>query len=68
MSASASQRDRKERRMPRYRMVYGDDVQVARQTFDDVELEREDRWIVLFRGRDAIFRIHEDHVQSLEEL
>ena len=54
--------------MPRYRMVYGDDEQVVRETFDDVLLEREDGWVVLFRGSDAILRIREEHVQSLEVL
>ena len=52
--------------MPRYRMVYGDDEQVVRETFNDVQLEREDGWVVLFRGSDAILRVHENHVQSLE--
>ena len=54
--------------MPRYRMVYGDDEQVVRETFDDVLLEREGGWVVLFRGSDAILRIREEHVQSLEVL
>ena len=54
--------------MPRYRMVYGEDEQVVRETFDDVLLEREDGWVVLFRGSDAILRIREEHVQSLEVL
>jgi hypothetical protein len=54
--------------MPRYRMVYGDDEQVVRETFDDVDVQREDGWVVLFRGNEAILRVHEDHVQSLEEL
>jgi hypothetical protein len=49
-------------------MVYGDDEQVVRETFDDVLLEREDGWVVLFRGSDAILRIREEHVQSLEVL
>jgi hypothetical protein len=49
-------------------MVYGDDKQVVRETFDDVLLEREDGWVVLFRGSDAILRIREEHVQSLEVL
>jgi hypothetical protein len=52
--------------MPRYRMVYGDDEQVVRETFNDVQLEREDGWVVLFRGSDAILRVHENHVRSLE--
>ena len=51
----------------RYRMVYGDDEQV-RETFDDVLLEREAGWVVLFRGSDAILRIREEDVQSLEVL
>ena len=52
--------------MPTYRMVYGDEQQVVQETFDDVEVEREDGWIVLFRGSDAILRVQEDHVQSLD--
>ena len=54
--------------MPTYRMIYGDDEQVVRETFDDVEVEREDGWVVVFRGTDAILRVHEDHVQSLDLL
>ena len=54
--------------MPTYRMVYGDDEQVVRETFTDVEIEREDGWVVVFRGAEAILRAREDHVQSLEEL
>jgi hypothetical protein len=54
--------------MPTYRMVYGDDEQVVRETFNDVELQREDGWVVLFRGSDAILRVHEDHVQELDLL
>ena len=52
--------------MPTYRMVYGDDVQVVRETYTDVQVEREDGWVVLFRGGDAILRVREEHVQSLE--
>ena len=52
--------------MPTYRMVYGDEQQVVSETFDDVEVEREDGWIVLFRGPDAILRVQEDHAQSLD--
>ena len=54
--------------MPRYRMVYGDDEQVVRETFDDVQIDREDGWVVFFRGSDAILRVREEHVQSLELL
>jgi hypothetical protein len=52
--------------MPTYRMIYGDDEQVVRQTFSDVEVQREDGWVVLFRGPEAILRVQEDHVQALE--
>jgi len=52
--------------MATYRVVYGDDTQVTQETFDDVELEREDGWFVFFRGRDAILRIQEAHVRSLD--
>jgi hypothetical protein len=54
--------------MPTYRIVYGDDEQVVRETYQDVEIEREDGWVVLFRGDDAILRAREEHVQSLEEV
>jgi hypothetical protein len=54
--------------MPRYQMVYGDEEQVVRETYENVDVEREDGWVVLFRGSDAILRVREEHVQSLEEL
>jgi len=54
--------------MARYRMVYGDDEQVVRETFDDVDLVREDGWTVLFRGDGAILRVRDEHVRSLEAL
>jgi hypothetical protein len=54
--------------MATYRMVYGDDEQVIRETWHDVTLEREDGWTVLFRGNDAILRVRDEHVQSLERL
>ncbi len=54
--------------MPTYRMVYGNDEQVIRETFTDVEVQREDGWVVLFRGKDAILRMREEHVQSLDEV
>jgi hypothetical protein len=31
-------------------------------------VQREDGWVVLFRGSDAILRVQEIHVQSLEQL
>jgi hypothetical protein len=52
--------------MPTYRMVYGDDEQVVDETFQDVVVEREDGWVVLFRGSDAILRVQEEHVKSLD--
>ena len=52
--------------MSTYRMVYGDAEQVVRETYQDVEVEREDGWTVLFRGTDAILRVRDEHVQSLE--
>jgi hypothetical protein len=52
--------------MPTYRMVYGDTEQVVQETFTDVEVQREDGWVVLFRGADAILRVQEEHVRSLD--
>ena len=54
--------------MANYRIVYGDDEQVVRETFNDVELQREDGWLVIFRGKVAILRAREEHMQSLETL
>ena len=54
--------------MARYRMVYGDDEQVVRETFDDVEVELEDGWTVLFRADRAILRLRDEHVHELERL
>jgi hypothetical protein len=55
--------------MATYRLVYGDDEQVVRETYEDVDsLEREDGWLVLFRGDEAILRVQEAHVQSLEHV
>ena len=54
--------------MTSYRMVYGDDEQVVRETYNDVEVQREDGWLVLFRDKDAILRVREEHVQSIEEV
>jgi CBS domain-containing protein len=49
-------------------MVYGDAEQVVRETFADVDVEREDGWTVLFRGKDAVLRVRDEHVQSLEQV
>ena len=53
--------------MATYRMIYGDDETVAEETLEDIDsIEHEDGWVVLFRGDDAVLRVQEDHVQSLE--
>jgi hypothetical protein len=50
-------------------MVYGDDEQVVRETYENItDVEREDGWVVLFRGKDAILRVQEAHVKSMELL
>jgi len=54
--------------MPTYKMVYGDADNVVTETFADVEVEREDGWVVLFRGTDAILRVQEEHVKSLDQV
>jgi len=54
--------------MATYRMVYGDDEQVVQETFEDVVVEREDGWTVLFRGDDAVLRVQDAHVHSLERV
>ena len=58
-----------EQRMSTIRMVYGDvaGAQVE-ETFEGVEVEREDGWVVLFRGPEAILRLQEQHVRSLETI
>jgi len=48
-------------------MIYGDEDTVADETLEDIDsIEHEDGYVVLFRGDDAILRVQEDHVQSLE--
>ncbi len=55
--------------MATYRLVYGDDGRVVTETFENVDdLEREDGWVVLFRGKDAILRVQETHVQTMERV
>jgi hypothetical protein len=61
--------DKRSIQMATYRMVYGDDEQVVRETFENIDdLQREDGWVVLFRGKEAILRVREEHVQTLEEM
>jgi hypothetical protein len=55
--------------MATYRMVYGDEESVVQETFENVDsVEREDGWVVLFRGSDAILRVQEDHVREMEQV
>jgi hypothetical protein len=55
--------------MATYHMVYGDDEDVVTETFENIDdLQREDGWVVLFRGKEAILRVQEKNVQSLEEV
>jgi hypothetical protein len=55
--------------MATYRMVYGDAERTVDETLTDIdEVEREDGWVVLFRGNDAILRVQEAHVLSLERV
>jgi hypothetical protein len=62
-------RDLGEWPMATYQMVYGDDDQVRTEVLDNIdEVEREDGWVVLFRGPEAIMRVQESHVRSLERL
>jgi hypothetical protein len=68
MTASNSTRREEDDYMPTYRIVYGDDEQVIRETFTDVEVQREDGWVVLFRAKQAILRARAEHVQSLDEV
>jgi hypothetical protein len=51
--------------MANYPMVYGDDEQVVRESFNDVEFEREDGWLVIFRGNEAILRVRQQQVRSI---
>jgi hypothetical protein len=50
-----------------YKLVYGDNEDVVTETLDDItSVEREDGWVVLFRGDDAVLRIQEAHVKSMD--
>jgi len=55
--------------MATYRMVYGDDENLLTETYENItEVEREDGWVVLFRGPEAILRVQEAHVREMELL
>ena len=52
-----------------YQLVYGDDEQVVNETLEEIDhVEREDGWVVLFRGPEAILRVQESHVKSMEQV
>ena len=40
----------------------------GKRHFEGVEVEREDGWVVLFRGTEAILRMQEEHIRSLEKV
>lgn len=55
--------------MTTYRLTYGDnDGSAITQTLRNVELEREDGWLVIFRGTRAFVRLREEHVQAVQEV
>lgn len=55
--------------MATYNIVYGDDEERVDETYHDItSVEQEDGWVVLFRGNDAILRVQEDHVKSMEQV
>ena len=55
--------------MATYQMVYGDDENLLTETYEDITgVEREDGWVVLFRGPEAILRVQDAHVKELELL
>ena len=51
--------------MTTYRLTYGvSDGPAITQTLMDVELEREDGWLVIFRGTRAFLRLPEELIQA----
>ena len=55
--------------MANYRMVYGEPGDVVTETFENIEeVVHEDGWVMLFRGSEAILRVREEHVQTLDEV
>ncbi len=55
--------------MTSYQLTYGDDERVVHETYHDIDdIQREDGWLTLFRGTQAIIRVQEIHVHSLEVL
>jgi len=50
-------------------MVYGGEGQEVTETLEGItSVEREDGWVVLFRGPEAILRLQEEHVHSLDRV
>jgi len=55
--------------MTSYKMVYGDEENMVTETYVNIDsVVREDGWLVLFRGPEAIVRVQESHVKSFERL
>ena len=55
--------------MTSYKMVYGDEDNMVTETYANIDsVVREDGWLVLFRGTDAVVRVQESHVKSFEQL
>src|SRR5215469_16160025 len=55
--------------MTSYKMVYGDEDNMVTETYANIDsVVREDGWLVLFRGPEAIVRVQESHVKSFEQL
>ncbi|HSZ49857.1 MAG TPA: hypothetical protein VK823_31245 [Streptosporangiaceae bacterium] len=53
--------------MATYKLVYGDDENTVDETLDNItSVEHEDGWVVLFRGKEAILRVQEAHVLSMD--
>jgi hypothetical protein len=57
--------------MATYQLVYGDDVQVVRETYHDIDdVQREDGWLVLFAlkviggGPHGVVWTHSDQVHA----
>jgi len=53
--------------MPDYAIEYGEGDEVRSETLEGVTIEREDGWLTVFRGKDSILRVREEHVRSIEE-
>jgi hypothetical protein len=53
--------------MATYKLVYGDADDTVNETLDNItSIEHEDGWTVFFRGDDAILRVQDAHVLSME--